>query len=56
LDSRSVFPLSLDGYILLHCDLGFRLRNPDSPGSKNPDSPEYPESPDFFPEYPGFAL
>jgi hypothetical protein len=41
---------------LLHCDLGFRLRNPETLGLKNPDSPEFPEFPDFFPEYPGFTL
>jgi hypothetical protein len=38
---------------MLHCELGFRLQNPETSGLKNPDTPEFP---DFFPEYPGFTL
>jgi hypothetical protein len=41
---------------MLHCELGFRLRNSETPGLKNPDSPDFPEYPDFFSESPGFTL
>jgi hypothetical protein len=41
---------------VLHCELGFRLRNSETPGLKDPDSVDFPEYPDFFPESPGFTL
>jgi hypothetical protein len=38
---------------MLHCELGFRLRNPENPWLIDPTSPEFR---DFFPESLGFTL